>query len=66
MHMSLSNYRVRNSYTYYRAHIGRHQRPRLGGLEVDHKVEFGRLYDRQISWLVALEDAAGVEADLSI
>ena len=33
---------------------------RLGGLEVDHQLEFGRLLDRQVGRLLALEDAIDV------
>ena len=29
---------------------------RLGGLEVDDQLEFGRLHDRQIGWLLAFEN----------
>src|SRR5262249_48893822 len=35
---------------------------RLGGLEVDDQREFGWLHDRQIGRLLALEDAAAVDA----
>ena len=31
---------------------------RLGGLEVDDQLELGRLHDRQVGRLLALEDAA--------
>src|SRR5207249_1954425 len=33
---------------------------RLGGLEVDHQIVFGRRLHRQIGWLFALEDAIDV------
>src|SRR5207248_9640560 len=36
---------------------------RLGGLEIDHQLEFGGLFDRQIGRLGALEDLSGVSAD---
>jgi hypothetical protein len=39
---------------------------RLGGLQVDHQLEMGRLLDRQIGGLGALEDLSGVNADLAI
>ena len=39
---------------------------RLGGLEVDDQLELGRLLDRQIGRLGALEDLSGVNADLAI
>src|SRR5260221_10677727 len=38
---------------------------RLGGLEVDHQLKFGRLLDWQIGWLGAVEDLAGVNAGLA-
>ena len=36
------------------------------GLEVDDELEFGRLLDRQVSGLRTLEDAARIDAKLSI
>ena len=36
---------------------------RLGGLEVDDQLDFRGLLDRQIGWLLALENPAGVDAD---
>ena len=43
---------------------GRHgEAKRLGGLEVDHQLECGRLLDRQISGLGAVQDLSGVAAD---
>src|ERR1700680_1769799 len=39
---------------------------RLCGLKVDHQLELGWLHDRQISGLLALQNAAGVNADLAI
>jgi hypothetical protein len=39
---------------------------RLGGLEVDHKLKFGWLQDRQIGWLGTLENPAGMDAGLAI
>src|SRR5260370_23081549 len=38
----------------------------LGGLEVDHQLEFGRLLHRQIGRLSAVEDLSGVYAELAI
>ena len=38
---------------------------RLGGLEVDHQLELGRLHDRQVGRLLAFEDAAGIDAELT-
>ena len=37
-----------------------------GRLGIDDKLELGRLHDRQVRWLGALEDAASVDADLTI
>jgi hypothetical protein len=37
-----------------------------GGLEVDDQLKFGRLLDRQVGRLDALEDLSGVNADLAI
>src|SRR5215471_3227540 len=37
-----------------------------GGLVVNDQFEFRRLHDRQIGRLRALEDAAGIDADLAI
>ena len=37
-----------------------------GGLGVDDQLELGRLHDRQVGGLGALEDAAGIDADLTI
>src|SRR6516165_1679605 len=39
---------------------------RPGGREIDDELELGRLHDRQLGRLVALEDAAGVDAELPI
>ena len=39
---------------------------RLGGLEVDDQLELGRLHDRQVGRLLALENAAGIDAGLAI
>src|SRR5262244_1085500 len=38
---------------------------RAGGLHVDHQLELGRLHDRQVGGLGALEDLTGVGADLT-
>ena len=35
---------------------------RLRGLEVDDQLELGGLHDRQVGGLLALENAAGVDA----
>src|SRR5438270_5191237 len=37
----------------------------LRGLEVDDQLECGRLLDRQISWLLVLEDPPSVNASLT-
>ena len=39
---------------------------RPGGLQVDDELELGRLHDRQIGRLGALEDVAGIDAHLTI
>src|SRR5262245_31149942 len=39
---------------------------RLGRLEVDHKLELGRLHDWQVSGLLAFENAADIDAGLAI
>ena len=39
--------------------------PGVCGLEIDNQLERGRLQDGQVSGLVALEDLAGVNADLA-
>ena len=39
---------------------------RPGGVEVDDQIEFGRLYDRQVSRLLAFENAAYIDAGLLI
>src|SRR5262249_48794515 len=38
----------------------------LGGAQVDHQLELGRLQDRQLAGLCALEDAAGIDAGLAV
>ena len=38
----------------------------LGRLEVDDELELGRLHDRQVGGLGALEDVAGIDANLTI
>ena len=35
------------------------------GLEVDHELELARQYDGQLRWLITLEGAAGLSADLT-
>src|SRR5215470_7702993 len=48
-------------------HDQRHSKTEpLGGLEVDHEIEFGGLYDRQIARLLALENPPRVHTDLAI
>jgi hypothetical protein len=45
----------------------RHGEPeRFGGLEVDHQLELGRLENRQIGRLLALENPADIDAGLAI
>src|SRR5262249_4878636 len=44
-----------------------HSEPkRFSGLEVDDQIELRRLLDRQVGRFFALEDAAGIDADLVI
>ena len=38
----------------------------LGGLEIDDQLELGRLHNRQVAGLFALEDAADIDAGLPI
>src|ERR1700737_3185148 len=38
---------------------------RLSGLEVDHELDFRGLLDRQLGGLLALENPAGIDADLA-
>ena len=45
---------------------GTFEAERLGGLEVDHELELGRLHDRQVGRLLALENPAGIDAGLTI
>src|SRR5262245_62709885 len=35
---------------------------RLRGPDVEHELEFGGAYDREISWLLALENPRGIDA----
>src|SRR6516164_7563614 len=39
---------------------------RLGGLEVDHQLELCRQHNRQITRLLAFEDASGINAGLTV
>ena len=36
------------------------QSERLGGLQIDHEIEFGRLHDRQVGGFFAFEDATDI------
>src|SRR5262245_12878958 len=38
----------------------------LGGVEIDHELELGRLHDRQVRRLRALEDAANIDTSQAI
>src|SRR5262249_50064511 len=38
----------------------------LGGVEIDHELEFGRLHDRQVRRLRALDDAANIDTSQAI
>ena len=42
------------------------QAKRLGGLEVDHELELGGLQNRQVTGLLALENAPDVEPGLAV
>ena len=46
--------------------VGHLDAERPGRLHVDHELEFGRLQDRQVRGLRALEDLTGVDADLPL
>ena len=39
---------------------------RFGGLQVDDELEFGGLHDRQVGRLLALENAAGIDAGQTV
>ena len=45
---------------------GKFQAKRPGGPHVEHQLEFGRLHHWQIGRLLALEDAGGVNAHLTV
>ena len=46
--------------------VGGTSRPSaLAVLQVDDQLELGRLQDRQVGWLLALEDATGIDAGLA-
>jgi len=45
---------------------GHFEAERLGGLEVDHQFELGRLYDRKVGGLLAFENPAGVNTDQTV
>ena len=42
---------------------GHFEAERLGSLQIDHQLEIGRLLDRQVGRLGALEDPSGIDAD---
>jgi hypothetical protein len=46
--------------------LGNLQADRLGGLEIDDQIEFGWLQYRQVGGLLALEDAANINAGLTV
>src|SRR5262245_28971136 len=53
--------------------IGNGEQPRregeaeyLGGVEVDHELELGRLHDRQVGGLLALQNPSGIHTGLAI
>ena len=45
--------------------IGHGEAEHPGGLVVDDQLELGRLHNRQVCGLGALEDARGIETDLT-
>src|SRR5215831_1037268 len=46
--------------------VGNFEVESLRGLEIDHKLELGRLHDREIGRLLSFENAASVNAGLTI
>src|SRR5262245_64681946 len=38
---------------------------RRRGVEVDRQLELGQMHDRQVDWFRALENAAGIDTDLT-
>src|SRR5262245_27978635 len=46
--------------------VGDLEAERLGGLEIEHKLELGGAHHRKVGGLFALEDATGVDAGLPI
>jgi hypothetical protein len=44
--------------------VGHLEAERLGGLEIEHELEFGGLHDRQVGGLLALEDPTGIDTGL--
>src|SRR5262245_63631870 len=64
---------VSSSLTSFDHLVGKSKQPvrhvkaeRLGGLEVEHELEFGGLHDRQVGRPLALENAAGIDAGLAV
>jgi hypothetical protein len=43
---------------------GTHEAERLGGLEIDHQLDFHRLLNRQVGRLVTLKNLAAIDAGL--
>ena len=41
------------------------QAERLGSLHIDYELDFCGLIDRQIGWLLAVENAGGIDAKLA-
>ena len=46
--------------------VGHFEAKRLGGLQVDDELDFGRLQDRHVGGLRAFEDLTDVDADLTL
>ena len=38
----------------------------LGSLEVNYEIKFCRLHDRQVGWLLSLENSGGIDTSLAI
>jgi hypothetical protein len=46
--------------------VGNDQAQRFGSLEVDHQIEFGRLYYRQLPRVGTAQDSTGIDTSLTI
>ena len=50
----------------YKKGLRHREAERLGGLEVEHELEFGGLHNRQVGRLLALENSSDVDANLTV